>query len=341
MKILYGVQGTGNGHLTRARVMAKAFKQKGIEVDWVFSGREKKDFFDMEIFGDYKVYRGMTFVTEHGRINFIKTAKETWIRQFFRDIKQVNVEGYDFIFNDFEPITAWAARRAGKKVLGVSHQNAFFYPIPKSGNNFVTDWFMHKFAPVDIALGLHWYPYHPKILPPIVEASHYPNEPIAKRYLVYLPFASPEDIVPQLKNFADYEFYIYQPVKQAVDEGNIHLRPFSREGFQRDLHSCEGVICSAGFELPSEALHLGKKLLVKPLQGQMEQFSNALALEKLGLGSVAKKFDHKTIEKWLNLSNRTPMNYPAVAEEVITWLLENKGENVESLHQRLWSQIRL
>jgi len=36
MKILYGVQGTGNGHLTRARVMAKACKEKGIEVDWIF-----------------------------------------------------------------------------------------------------------------------------------------------------------------------------------------------------------------------------------------------------------------------------------------------------------------
>jgi uncharacterized protein (TIGR00661 family) len=83
MKILYGVQGTGNGHLTRARVMAKAFKEKGIEVDWVFSGREKSGFFDMEIFGDYQVYRGMTFVTEHGKINFIKTAMQTNIGQFF------------------------------------------------------------------------------------------------------------------------------------------------------------------------------------------------------------------------------------------------------------------
>lgn len=341
MKILYGVQGTGNGHLTRARVMAKAFKQKGIQVDWVFSGRERKDFFDMEIFGDFKVYRGMTFVTEHGKINFLKTAKETHIRQFFRDIKQLDVKGYDYIFNDFEPISAWAARRAGKQVFGVSHQNAFLYEIPKKGNNFIIDWFMHKFAPVDIAFGLHWYPYHPMILPPIVEQSHYANEPIAKRYLVYLPFASPEDIVPQLKLFPDYEFYIYQPIKQAVDDGHIHLRPFSREGFQQDLHKSEGVMCSAGFELPSEALHLGKKLLVKPLDGQMEQFSNALALEKLGLGSVAKKFDEETIEKWLAIPNREPLNYPDVTEAVIEWLLENKGENAEALHKRLWSQIKL
>lgn len=45
MKILYGVQGTGNGHVTRPRIMAKAFADLGVEVDWVFSGRRREDFF--------------------------------------------------------------------------------------------------------------------------------------------------------------------------------------------------------------------------------------------------------------------------------------------------------
>ncbi|MBP7664242.1 MAG: glycosyltransferase, partial [Shewanella sp.] len=39
MRILYGVQGTGNGHLSRARVMAKALMKQDIEVDFLFSGR--------------------------------------------------------------------------------------------------------------------------------------------------------------------------------------------------------------------------------------------------------------------------------------------------------------
>ena len=46
MKILYGIQGTGNGHVTRARVMANAFKQMGVEVDYVFSGRAQQNYFD-------------------------------------------------------------------------------------------------------------------------------------------------------------------------------------------------------------------------------------------------------------------------------------------------------
>ena len=42
MKILYGVQGTGNGHITRGRAMQKALSDAGIEVDWVFSGRDSR-----------------------------------------------------------------------------------------------------------------------------------------------------------------------------------------------------------------------------------------------------------------------------------------------------------
>ena len=38
MKLLYGVQGTGNGHIARARIMAAALSQRSdIDVDFVFS----------------------------------------------------------------------------------------------------------------------------------------------------------------------------------------------------------------------------------------------------------------------------------------------------------------
>lgn len=339
MKILYGVQGTGNGHVTRARIMAKAFAEQGIEVDWVFSGRERKDFFDMEAFGDFQSYRGLTFATRSGKILYLKTALTSNIMQLFEDTKKVNVEGYDFIINDFEPVSAWAAKRAGKKVIGISHQNAFFYDIPKKGNNLFVEWFMRNFAPVTHPIGLHWHHFNQAILPPLVEPSHYPNTSTPKHYLVYLPFAGLNDIVPQLRAFSDYEFFIYQPVPQAYDEGHIHIRPFSREGFQQDLHRCEGVICSAGFELPSEAIQLGKKILVQPVAGQMEQQSNALALEQLGYGFAAKELTVTTIGQWLPLKPPQPHPFPNVAHALVNWLIKERGENIEKLQQELWRDI--
>ncbi|QEY15733.1 glycosyl transferase [Cellvibrio sp. KY-GH-1] len=339
MKILYGVQGTGNGHTTRARIMAKALANAGAQVDWVFSGRERDKFFDMEAFGNFQSYRGLTFATQSGKVLFLKTALNSNLTQLYRDTRDVNVEGYDFIINDFEPVSAWAAKRAGKKVIGISHQNAFFYDIPKADSNIFTNWFMHNFAPVTMPIGLHWHHFNQPILPPMVEQANHLNYSTPKHYLVYLPFAGVDDIVPQLREFPEYDFFVYQPVPAAYDEGHIHVRPFSREGFQADLHRCEGVICSAGFELPSEAIHLGKKILVQPVAGQMEQKSNALALEKLGYGQVAKHFDVETLGKWLPLKAPTKArDYPDVAKALVNWLLQGGGEDIRMLQQQLWQE---
>lgn len=339
MKILYGVQGTGNGHTTRARIMAKAFADVGAQVDWVFSGRERDKFFDMEAFGDFQSYRGLTFATQNGKVQFVKTLFTSNIAQLYQDTKKVDVEGYDYIINDFEPVSAWAAKRAGKKVIGISHQNAFFYDIPKVGNNVFVDWFMHNFAPVTQPIGLHWHHFNQPILPPLVEPSHYPNVSTPKHYLVYLPFASLDDIVPQLREFPDYDFFIYQSVPAAYDEGHIHVRPFSREGFQIDLHRCEGVICSAGFELPSEAIHLGKKLLVQPVAGQVEQKSNAIALEQLGYGNAAEHFDIATLSRWLPLKPPAqPRHYPDVAKALVNWLMNGGSDDISDLQQQLWRE---
>ena len=49
MRLLYGVQGTGNGHIARARIMAAALAQRDdINVDFVFTGRPPEKYFDME-----------------------------------------------------------------------------------------------------------------------------------------------------------------------------------------------------------------------------------------------------------------------------------------------------
>ncbi|MDQ2075282.1 MJ1255/VC2487 family glycosyltransferase [Marinimicrobium sp. ABcell2] len=335
MKILYGVQGTGNGHITRARVMARALAQVGAEVDWVFSGRAREDLFDMAAFGDFRLYKGLTFSVKRSRIQYVKTLLQSDLRSLRREINSLDVEGYDLIINDFEPVSAWAAGKAKKEVIGISHQNAFLYDIPKRGDNFLTAWFMRYFAPVTLPIGLHWHHFNQPILPPLVEPSPFPNQPRFNQYLVYLPFSEPEDIVRQLKRFPQYKFFVYQKISAPQDHDHIHLRPFSRDGFQKDLHQCEGVICSAGFELLSEAIQLGKKLLVCPLAGQMEQYSNALALHQLGYGSVATRLDNKTIAAWLPLPRPKQVLFPDVATELAAWLITG-NRDLPALSRKLW-----
>ena len=74
----------------------------------------------------------------------------------------------------------------------------------------------------------------------------------------------------------------------------LNLRP---EGFQAGAGRCRGVIGNAGFELASEALSLGKKLLVKPLGGQFEQLTNSGTLELMGLAQLMDSLDANTVQK--------------------------------------------
>lgn len=340
MKILYGVQGTGNGHITRARTMANALAEVGAEVDWIFSGRAKDKYFDMDVFGEFQALRGLTFVIERGRVLFPQTLLRNNVLQLYRDIRALNVDHYDLVLTDFEPITAWAARLAGKKVIGISHQCAFLHDIPKRGSNPFVSWFMRNFAPADQPIGLHWHHFNQPILPPLVEQSYYMNEVTPDFYLVYLPFMDLGEIISKLQNIHRGQFAVYHHVSESRTMNRIKICPFSRSGFQRDLHRCAGVICNAGFELTSEAIQLGKKLLVKPVKGQMEQQSNALALTELGLGHVTHRWTERVINDWLAKPQPKARPYPDVARALVAWL-QKGAVNFEELHQSLWQNMPL
>ena len=73
MKILYGVQGTGNGHLSRTRALLPALQRPGVEIDFVFSGRKREDFFDMDSFGNFILFEGLTLIFKRGRLQIFQT----------------------------------------------------------------------------------------------------------------------------------------------------------------------------------------------------------------------------------------------------------------------------
>lgn len=339
MKILYGVQGTGNGHITRARAMDVALKKQGFTVDYLFSGRSRDKFFDMEQFGDFICCDGLTFITDSGRIKPLDTYNHNSFIQLRKDIKSLDLSAYDLILTDFEPITAWAARRQKKMCVAIGHQYAFDHKIPKRGSNPITSLFMKFFAPAEVRLGLHWHHFDQAILPPIADTKHNQEPVDDKKFLVYLGFEQAEAVIDYLKPFTDYQFYIYAPYDKAEDRGHIHLRPLSRQGFQDDLANCNGVITNAGFELASEAIHLGKKLLVKPLRGQMEQLSNAKALEELGLGKTMNKLDPKVLEDWLQNFVPKRVIYPDVPEVLAQWIAEGNWQNTQPMIKQLWQAV--
>lgn len=339
MKVLYGVQGTGNGHIARAREMANALKEKGVQVDFLFSGREESKYFSMDAFGDYQTRRGLTFISKNGKVDYRDTATKNNIFQLLKDIEQLDLSGYDLVLNDFEPISAWSARKQGKISISISHQNAFRYQVPLKGASWLDKVIMHKFAPAEHYIGLHWYHFDQPILPPIIHKGE-PATQSCNFFLVYLPFEDLNDTLRVLHALPTQRFICYHPdVAHCQERDNVAIKPLSHVHFQSHLRQCNGVIANGGFELPSEALALGKKLLLKPLNGQFEQMSNVATLECLGLASMMEQVDLAVIREWIDEEPAEKVVYPDVAQEIVHWLLQGDWGETRSLHSTLWQQV--
>ena len=339
MNILYGVQATGNGHISRSREVIRNLKSLGHDVQVILSGRDPEQLWDMDVFQPYKALRGLTFHTSQGKVQYIKTACHLNLIRFYRDIIDFDATHLDLVITDFEPVSARIAKRAKIPSLGVGHQYAFYFDIPIAGANPPSRFIIKNYAPADIPLGLHWHHFDQPILPPIIpQFSYNQDSSIESKVLVYLAFESLDDVLVACQSLEDYEFFIYHHLEQPEDRGHLHLRPFSRQGFLDDLTSCEAVICNAGFELISEALHLGKKIIIKPLAGQMEQLSNALAISKLELGSVIKQLSANEIFDKLQTTPPHKVHYPDVAKMVAEWIDQGNWHDTNNLCRLAWDQ---
>ncbi|KJY85441.1 glycosyltransferase [Vibrio galatheae] len=339
MKILYGVQGTGNGHIARARAMAKCLAEAGLEVDYLFTGREQSKYFSMEQFGAYQTRRGLSFATDKGKVNYFKTCTSNNLVQFWQDVNQLDLSHYDLVLNDFEPVSAWASKQQGVPSISISHQNAFRYSVPLKGASWLDKQVIHYFAPADHHIGLHWYHFDQPILPPIVH-THKAEATEEAFVLVYLPFESIADITELLLRFTSQHFVCYHPeiIEPKVID-NIEFMPLGLQSFQLHLNRCKGVIANGGFELPSEALTLGKKLLLKPLTGQFEQVSNVATLEDLGLATCMEILDASVVRKWLDESSAESVNYPDVAKAIVDWIKQGNWEDKSTLTEHLWEKV--
>ncbi len=335
MNILYGIQGTGNGHLTRSREVVTALRRAGHRVDVLLSGRAAEKLWGVDDLRPFHLKRGLTFAVKRGRIDPWATARGLDPVAFYRDIRTFDARGVDVVISDFEPLSVRIAQRRGLVSIGLGHQYAFRHPIPKPRGRWLNRLILAGYAPVDIPLGLHWHHFNAPILPPII-----PNVPVGEaapgKVVVYLPFEDPDTVSSALGPLNGRHFYLYRDVPMPSDEGHLHVRPFSRAGFRSDLATAEAVLANAGFELASEAIHLGKKLVLRPIRGQMEQEANAMACEQLGLGVVLRRFDPHAIRRALDEAPRVTRPVPDWVGELAAWIDRGRWRDVDVLTNAAW-----
>lgn len=325
MNILYAIQGTGNGHLSRARDIIPLLQKKG-NVDILVSG-EQADV-DLPYPITYR-FKGLCFVFgKKGGIDIPATWKKANIKRLFKEINELPVSKYDVVISDFEPVSAWACRRKNKACAGLSHQSAVLSklaPQPKK-NDPLGRAILKHYAPADVHLGFHFKAYDENIYTPVIRGEIRAIRPTDEgHFTVYLPAYSDKKIIKALSNFEGIRWQVFSKHnKKAFEEGNIAVRPISNASFIQSMASAKGVLCGAGFETPAEALFLGKKLLVVPMKGQFEQQCNAAALADMGVPVIKnlKKKHRGVIKDWLQSEQRIAVDYPDVTAAIIDRVLE-------------------
>ena len=164
------------------------------------------------------------------------------------------------------------------------------------------------------------------------------NRAHSDQVLVYLPFENSEAVLDWLEGVPNYQFRLHCKDIEPGVYGNVEVFPFGRDVFQKNLSECESVLCNAGFELNSEALQLGRRILAKPLKGQIEQHSNAIALDLLGIAKTNNVLSSEIIKEWLETSRVVQISYPNVAKAVVAWLQSSNDVSVADLCESLWRQ---
>jgi uncharacterized protein (TIGR00661 family) len=307
MKILYAINGTGNGHITKSLQIIEELENMNHEVDIVVSGAKK----NISIPKEFIPLKGFTFEYKSGKIDFVKTFIKSDISQYLKDIT-FSLDGWDRIVVDYEPIISRAAKIQNKHTIGVSHQYSFLSdkcPRPDK-KSFLSEYFLKNFAPVSDSVGLHFIPYDDNIHLPIIRKEiRNAKKENDDHITVYLPTHNLESLKKNLMKF-DHKFEIFTDVKQDIFYNNLHFKPLSLNEFTKSLITCDSLITAAGFETPSEALFLGKKMIVIPVSGQYEQLCNAAALQNLGVRIEKRLEDVKSLtSNHIDWHWENPLNY--------------------------------
>ncbi len=328
MTILYAIQGTGNGHLSRARDIIPIL-QKNHQVDLLISGSQA----DVELPYPVKYrFKGLGFIFgANGGIDLVETYKKNYIKRLFTEINSLPVEEYDLIINDFEPVSAWACKLKNVKCIAISHQAAVLNkkaPQPVD-TDIIGKAILKNYAPADAKYGFHFRPYAENIFTPVVRRQVRDLKIKNKgHYTVYLPSYDDKRILKVLKQCGDTQWQVFSKHnKQLMGFRNITIQPINNEAFIESMASSEGVLCGAGFETPAEALFMNKKLMVIPMKGQYEQHCNAVALKEMGV-PVLKSLKPDNIDKikdWIEKDLKVKVDYPDNTEEIINKILFAHG----------------
>lgn len=305
-RIIYALSGQGRGHTSRVLAISAALRQRGHEVIFCCGGtaREILQAQDEPVIPVPALRHAM----EGNTIRVVRTLYENLDTLLAKNRIVARLadlfESYepDLLITDFEAFSQRAARRLDLPTISFNHQQVvtetrYALPLRLRPAKWLAEAVIRRVAPPEPAhllLTSFFFPplknparttFVGPIIRPAVQACHptpgehvlvYFNEPEVSRYVL--------DVLQRIE--ARFILYNVEPPEQPAQYPNLTFKAPSIEGFLEDLAASRAVLCTAGFTLMSEALYLGKPLLVLPNRGIFEQTLNALFLHRERLGEA-------------------------------------------------------
>jgi uncharacterized protein (TIGR00661 family) len=309
--ILYGVNGEGSGHSSRAREVITHLEARGHRVHVASFDRGlrnlKNDFDVTEIDG-----LRLTYV--HNRVRYGKTVLRNLVHvpQVARTVRALERKAaawdLDLVITDFEPICCHVGHKLHLPIIAIDNQHLLTdteitYPREYGKAAVATKFVTRLMTPrADAYLVISFFQARVKrkktfLFPPILREEVLRATPTSGDFvLVYVTSAATEltDILRSVRQ----RFVCYGFNREGKD-GNLEFRKPGLDTFLGDLSSCRAVIANAGFSLISEALYLAKPYLAWPVKRQFEQIFNAYYIGKTGYGAYWDDLNKERVESFL------------------------------------------
>jgi uncharacterized protein (TIGR00661 family) len=309
--ILYGVNGEGAGHSSRAREVITHLEAHGHRVhvaSFDRGYRNLKDDFDVTEID------GLRLAYVHNRVRYGKTVLRNLLHmpQTARRVRALGRKAEDWdldlVITDFEPITCHVGHKLGLPVIAIDNQHLLTdteisYPREYRKDAAAAKLVTRVMTPgADAYLVISFFTARVNkkktfLLPPLLRAEVLKAAPSVGDYVVvYVTSAAPE--LTELLKTVRQKFLCYGFNREGKD-GNLEFRKPGLDTFLRDLSGCRAVIANAGFSLISEALYLGKPYLAWPVKRQFEQVFNAYYIAKTGYGASWDDLNKERVESFL------------------------------------------
>lgn len=309
--ILYGVNGEGAGHSTRAREVLTHLVSLGHRVHVASFDRGlrnlQSDFDVTEIYG-------FRFSYVNNRVRYKRTIAKNLITVPYaaKSLSRLNalIDGskIDLVITDFEPLTCHVGHRRRLPVISIDNQHCLTNAVVSYPRQYRRDAAAAKLVTRLMTPGANAYLVISFFTAPIRKRNTFLFPPLLRHeilnatptegdhVLVYV--TSPAPALAKLLSSVRCRFVAYGFGREGT-EGNIVYKKPSLDGFFNDLVRARAVIANSGFSLVTEALHLGKPYLAVPVSHQFEQIFNAYWVQKSGYGAYWEELNKERVESFL------------------------------------------